>query len=493
MKTKSVMKCFWLHAALAFLAITSPALVQGEDTNFLNTFPLMAEDRPEGYINRLTNGLGSWIWGPEVFDRQTCQFWRAFDIPPNVAVGQAVLLITADNEYTLYLDGRELGRGAEWRHLGEYTLTGLLTPGRHVLAVKAFNSSNFAGLILGLRIFLSDGRVIHVKSDPTWRLVPNDASGWQTRQEAPASWPGISIVGNLGYPPWWKTPEAIEVIPPLLPRTTYFWQTTWFQILLMVFCCLVILFSIRLMAQLAMHRKERWLLQRERERIARDIHDDLGSRMTQLVLHGEVAQSELPPGSDIRLQLERLCEDARQVLSSIDEILWAVNPRRDTLRDFVSYVCDYAEEYLKPTPIKYYLEVDPEMATATLDLPFRRSLLMAVKETLNNAVKYSEASELQLKIHRDAQTLIVSVKDNGKGFDLQNVKPGRNGLGNMSNRLAELGGRCLVTTEPGKGCCVEFYVPLTHSETKSNFWEWSSRGFPWRAGDIHNSHHIGKL
>jgi signal transduction histidine kinase len=499
-KAKPALERLRILAVIWLMVIAPLTYAQSEGSNDLsntNSFgialPNMAEFPPPGYANRMTNGLGSWIWGPEVFDRQSCQFWRSFDIPADVVVTQAILLITADNEYTLYLDGRELGRGAEWRHVGEYTLTGLLSPGHHILAVKAFNSSNFAGLIAGLRILLSDGRVIHVKTDSTWKLVPNDASRWTTRSDAPPSWPAVSIVGYLGLGPWWKSPDAIEMIPPLLPVTTYFWQTTWFQVVLLIICCLVILFSLRLMAQLALHRKERWLLRRERERIARDIHDDLGSRMTQLVLHGEVAQSELPPDSESRQQIERLCEDARKVLDTIDEILWAVNPRRDTLRDFVSYVCDYAEEYLKPTNIKYYLEVDPEIATVTLDLPFRRSLLMAVKETLNNAVKYSEASELQLKIHRNAQMLVVSVKDNGKGFDKLNVRPGRNGLANMSNRLDELGGRCRIETEPGKGCSVEFIVPLSHSEEKAKFWEWSSRGFPWRAGDTHHPHRHGKL
>ena len=95
-------------------------------------------------------------------------------------------------------------------------------------------------------------------------------------------------------------------MPSLQPIHVYFWQRAWFQVTLICICGLVILFSLRLMAQLALHQKERWLLQWERARIAREIHDDIGSRMTQLVLHGEVAQSGLPEGSDSQVQVGQI-------------------------------------------------------------------------------------------------------------------------------------------------------------------------------------------
>lgn len=422
-------------------------------------------------MNNWTNGLGSWIWASNCWDRQTCQFWKNFEIPRNFSIRHAILRITADNEYTLYLDGRELGRGAEWRHLGEYNLDRLLTPGKHVLAVKAFNSSSVAGLILGLRIYLYDGGVIQVKTDNTWRLVPNDEKGWEACLKPSKNWPHAKVVAALGQF-WWRWPENVEVVPPVQPVVVRFWQTGWFQVTLILICVLVILISLHLMMQLGIHRKERWLLQRERERIARDIHDDIGSRMTQLVLHGEVAQSELPSDSEARTELDRLCEDARQALSTLDEILWAVNPHRDTLRDFVTFVCAYTETYLKHTGIRCLLQVDPEISVATLDLPFRRSLLMAVKETLNNAVKYSEATELTLQIHREEQMLIVVVQDNGKGFDSKKLEGNRHGMKNMADRMTELGGTFALTTEPGKGCRIEFQVPLGNVSRTRHLWEW---------------------
>ncbi|HXR06452.1 MAG TPA: ATP-binding protein [Candidatus Acidoferrum sp.] len=424
-----------------------------------------------------TNGLGVWIWAAQTFDRQTCLLWRSFEIPASTRVTQAWMTMTVDNEYTLFLDGRNVGRGAEWRHLGKYDLTQLLSPGKHVLAVEAYNVDAQAGMICGMRIDLADGRFFEIKSDQDWRIVPEKTGGWKTMTKALDTWPAATIMGPIGTLPWWTTPEGIDINPALQVIHTPLWQSRWFQITLLTLCATAILISFYLMSQLAFHQKERWLLQQERARIARDIHDDVGSRMTQLVLHGEVARNDLPAGSEACLQLDLFCEEARSLLSTMDEVLWAVNPRRDTLRDFVSYVTDYAQKALKRTSIQCVLDVEPEMPAEALDLPLRRNLLMAIKETLNNALKYSEATELLLQIQRLNQGLVVVVQDNGRGFDPAAAKPGRNGLANMTQRMTELGGECRVISQPGQGCRIEFRVPLNRS--RRHLWNriWRSRRF----------------
>ena len=386
--------------------------------------------------------------------------------------------MTVDNEFTLYLDGRELGQGAEWRELFVFDLTRVLTPGKHVLAVKAINSFSQAGMLFGLQVNLADGQTIEVKSDKTWRIVPGEGSRWKKQTAVQLGWPVATIIAPLGGSPWWTSPQSVNKMPSLQPLKVYFWQTGWFQITLLSVCGIVILISFRLTAQLALHQKERWLLQQERARIAREIHDDIGSRMTQLVLHGEVAQGGLADGSETQLQLVQICEEARGLLSTMDEILWAVNPKRDTLRDFAAYVCKYAQEFLAATPIQCLLEVDPEMSAAAFDLPLRRSLLMAIKETLNNAVKHSGATELRLQIQRQGQQLVVVVQDNGHGFDPTVIKAERNGLTNMAQRMRELGGHCLVTSQPGKGCRVEFSIPFKHPQRNSWAWIWNLKRFP---------------
>lgn len=419
--------------------------------------------------------MGAWIWETNTFDRQTVRFWKAFEIPDGTSVRRARLRITADNEYILYLDGREIGRDAEWRHLYEYDITSLLSPGKHILAVEVYNSSREAGFMFGMQVGLSSGGVVAVKSDASWRMVPEDVSGWEKMGEPGESWRRATVESPFGFGPW-GTMDYIDLVPPLQPLNIPFWKTDWFEALLLIVCGVVSLFSFILGSQLLLHRKEKLLLHQERARIARDIHDDLGTRVTQLVLQGEVAQSELPAGSRTRGQLERISDEAREALLAMDEILWAINPRRDTLHEFATFVCGHAQTFLKATPIQCILDVEPAMSAVAFDLPFRRSLLLAVKEALNNAAKHSGATELQLQIRRHGQGLTVVVQDNGKGFDPAQTKTERNGLQNMAQRLNEVGGKCILTSQPGNGCRIEFYIPFIQMRRRPWWFNWYSGG-----------------
>lgn len=416
-----------------------------------------------------TDGLGSWIWAEQTSDKQICQLWRAFEIPRGPKVSQARLRITADNGYRLLLDGRELGQGTEWRALTEYDVTLLLSAGTHTLAVIAFNDFLQAGLIFGLRVELADGRVIQIKSDESWRIAPNGEPGWETKTRAPAHWPAAKIV-TAGSSLWWSDrPLDFVVVPPLHPVALPFWHRGWFHLALISLCAVVVLICIRLMAQLMVQTKEHRLLNLERSRIARDIHDDVGTRLTKLVLQGEVAQSALPVDSPVRRQFDAMCEGLRDVLGAMDEVLWAVNPRHDTLPDFIAHICDHAQEFLQPTKIQCLLEVEPDLPALDFDLPLRRSLLLVIKEVLSNAAKHSAASRLWLRVHRNGQKLIVVVEDDGRGFDLNSASRERNGLRNVFDRMSEAGGECRVITRPGGGCRVEFSLPLTRRSPRNWF------------------------
>lgn len=456
--------------AVRVLGLLAPFVAAAQTNELEKTtapLPTAYQDADES----VTNGLGSWIWASRTFDMQTVQFWREFEIPASTSVTHARLRMTVDNEYFLYLDGREMGQGAEWHELYDYNVTYLLPPGKHVLAVRAYNASKFAGMIFGLQIAMADGRTLEIKSDDTWRVVPDSEKGWETKTKDPGNWPAATVIGPLGCSPWWKCPDRANSMLTLQPIEPFFWQTGWFQVLSLSVCVVAVIVSLRLVGQVAMHRKERWLLQKERSRIARDMHDDLGSRMTQLVLHGEVAQSELPADSPARLHLDGICQEAREVLFTMDEILWGLNPKRDTFGDFASYICGYAQGFLKSTPIQCLFDVAPEMSSVVLDLPLRRALLMAVKESLNNVVKYSEATEVVLRVACQRQKLVVVVSDNGRGFDRTKINPERNGLANMVERLKEIGGKCMVTSSPGHGCRTELSVSL-NQPLRWRSWEW---------------------
>lgn len=244
-------------------------------------------------------------------------------------------------------------------------------------------------------------------------------------------------------------------------------------------CVGLALVSLRLMTRLALQHKAQELLQRERGRIARDIHDDIGAGLTQLVLMGEVAQSELPPGSETRLKMQRLCKKARDILAAMDEIVWAINSRRDTLRDFVGHVCNFAQAFLRDSPLRCRLDVEPDIPTLPFPLPIRRNLFLAVQEALNNAAKHSGATELFLRIRRSKGDLLVSVEDNGSGFDPACPTTDRNGLSNMAQRTEEMGGRWSIDTRPGQGCRIEFRIPIGLSKSRPfRLWLFSPPNHP---------------
>lgn len=424
-----------------------------------------------GVLLDATNHLGRWIWDTNTTDKQTCRLWKFFVIPPDAKISRATLRITVDNGYTLFLDGRELGRGSDWRTVTEYDVTQLMNPGRHVIAVEAFNDRLQAGLIFGLDVQLMDENrsAIEVLSDDSWRIVPHSEGHWVNRKSALPDWHPAIVVGSLGQPPWAKWPLGVTVVPPLLPVIQHFWQSGWFQLILLIICALAVLFCLWLMTQLAAQAKAQRFLQVERARIARDIHDDLGAQLTQLVLQGEVAQREQPAGSAACAQFKQLCERGREISRAMGEVVWAVNSRRDTVRDFVSYVCKYAQSFLAGTPIRCRLDVEPEIPAIAFDLPVRRNLFLAVKEALNNAAKHSGAGELFLRIHRRNQALVVAVEDNGRGFDTALAGSERNGISNMFQRMDEAGGACNVMSQPGDGCRVVFTVPLAGSRRRAWF------------------------
>lgn len=440
--------CIWLALTFMFLL----ALVS----------PLRAADTPPStnWLAEATNHLGQWIWDTNTFDKQTCRLWKSFEIPAGAKVTRAILRITVDNGYFLFLDGRELGRGSDWHDVTEYNVTQLLSPGHHCLAVEGFNDRLEAGLIFDLHMELLDQTELDVPSDASWFIVPNDQRNWTARKKPASGWRPVLVIGPIHHHPWEVWPYRLTIEPPFLPLVVHFWQAGWFQVSVLTLLLLAVGGCAWLQTRLSIQARSQRLLQAERERIARDIHDDLGAQLTQLVLLGEVAQREQPEKSAARNQFNQICALARELSHGMDEVVWAVNARRDTLRDFVNYVCKYAQIFLNPTSIRCRLDVQSELPMTVFDLPIRRNLFLAVKEALNNAVKHSGATELFLRIYHAGDKLLVTVEDNGRGFDPAQLGGERNGLANMTQRMAEIGGVCELSSEPGAGCCVVFTVTL---------------------------------
>ncbi|MDB6123980.1 MAG: Integral rane sensor signal transduction histidine kinase [Pedosphaera sp.] len=448
---------YYLAILLFLILFSGRSYAATTDTNWPAVVEAMSES-------------ASWIWDHRTEDFQTCRFWKKFKIPNEASVKNAYIQITADNGYRFFLDGREIGQAGEWQRVIEYDISAILEPGTHVLAVEAFNGTLFAGMILNLRAELANGRIIKVGTDATWRIVPSDESGWEKKNNPGPAWRRAKVVQLAHWRP------RITTGPILQPIKVKFWQTGVFQIALISTCTAVALFCLYLMTQLAVQRKSQRLLQLERLRLARDLHDDLGAAITQIILFGEVTQRELPDGTNTRAKLDQLCNRMRGLAGAINEVVWVVNPQRDTLGDFSTYICKYAETFLRAASIRCRFDVATEFPGCSFDLPVRRNLFLAVKEALNNAAKHSGATEVILTIACANQVIRVVVADNGKGFDPQRPTPDRNGLKNMAQRMKELGGSCALASEPGKGCRVEFVMPLSDARLGSRWFR------AWRSG-----------
>jgi signal transduction histidine kinase len=201
-------------------------------------------------------------------------------------------------------------------------------------------------------------------------------------------------------------------------------------------------------------------LSNERRRIARDMHDVVGSRLTQLaVMHELYAdQSELP--EEARGKLQELTRTAREAIASLDETVWAINPRNDTLEGLADYLCHVAGSYFQPLGIICRQDVQDAWPVLEVGAQKRHGVLNAFKEALQNIVKHAGATVVTLTLHLAGQRLFITLEDNGRGLPADLAGREKDGLENMSSRLAELGGTCQVSPGNNGGTRVEMQLPL---------------------------------
>lgn len=149
----------------------------------------------------------------------------------------------------------------------------------------------------------------------------------------------------------------------------------------------------------------------------------------------------------------------------MDEIVWTVNPKNDTLDHLATYISHYADSLLKLASIRCRLEVPPTLPVCGLSAQFRHTLFLAVKEGLTNILKHADATEAQLGLVVDQERLVINLTDNGRGFDPQTLPGGRNGLSNMRTRTKNVGGHLQIDSQPGRGSTLIWTVPLPKTST----------------------------
>ncbi|HWW01921.1 MAG TPA: two-component regulator propeller domain-containing protein [Candidatus Acidoferrum sp.] len=238
---------------------------------------------------------------------------------------------------------------------------------------------------------------------------------------------------------------AITVLPA-------FYQTWWFLtsaglcLLGMIVGSVHYVSTQKLQRQVAALRQQE-ALEKERARIARDLHDQLGANLTQVALLGEMAETDKNLPAEIETHARQISNTARETTHALDEIVWTVNPSNDTLDGLINYVCKYAQEYLALAGLRYRLEVPAQLPSVPISPELRHNVFLAAKEAVNNVVKHSKATSAWLRLRLEPERFLLEIEDNGCGLGPDAGNKGRNGLRNMRKRMEDVGGS--FETGPG--------------------------------------------
>ncbi len=261
---------------------------------------------------------------------------------------------------------------------------------------------------------------------------------------------------------WNETGDALEVT--VQPQ---FWQTWWFRAA--VILCLIgtVVGVVRYLSTQKLRRRLQLLeqqeaLEKERSRIARDLHDQLGANLTQVALLSEMAEADKHSPAEIESHAQQISQTARETTRSLDEIVWAVNPSNDTVEGLVNYACKYAQEYLALAGLRYRAEVPAQLPAIPIPPEVRHNVFLAFKEAVNNVVKHAQASEVWIRLRLQSDYFALSIEDNGRGLgtlDSQAAQT-RNGLRNMRKRMEDIGGQFEAGTASGRGTLVRLTVPV---------------------------------
>jgi signal transduction histidine kinase/ligand-binding sensor domain-containing protein len=245
----------------------------------------------------------------------------------------------------------------------------------------------------------------------------------------------------------------------------FLWETWWFRCAEILAATAVVFAFARFVAGRRVQARMRALeqqaaLERERARIARDIHDDLGSRLTKIALLGGLADRERAEPEKVGRRLQEISDTARQLLTSLDETVWAVNPRNDNLPQLINYLGQFAAKFLATAEIRCVPELPDDPPAQPVSAEARHHLFLTVKEALTNVVKHAHAREVKFRCAVEAPWLRVVIADDGLGFAGSPEDPEADGLRNMRQRMAQLGGKFLIEGAPGAGTRITLQLPL---------------------------------
>jgi signal transduction histidine kinase len=251
-------------------------------------------------------------------------------------------------------------------------------------------------------------------------------------------------------------PSAIMIVGSKRSEKSYTFQDI--QVLSLLAHRIVALFYTADLYQQELDRK--LLLERERTRIARDFHDDVGASLTRIsILTQMIRNNDADPAKN-KQWLQVISDTCREASMGINSIIWALNPKNDTFQGMAAYVRRFAMEFLEESPIQCTFNIPDGQEEFTIKADIRRNIYLCIRESLNNVMKHSGATKVCLTIQTVSQGFLLSIRDNGKGFDPDTLKYPGNGLINMRKRMENIMGEFRIETKPGNGTEISFSVPM---------------------------------
>ena len=265
------------------------------------------------------------------------------------------------------------------------------------------------------------------------------------------------------------TQFGIPVVRLDLIILPYFWQTWWFIGLVLMSAGLTIAITVRSIEKVKLRRRIRASGTRacgrtERARIARDFHDDLGACLSHMIVLSELVKVDKAQPNEIEIHAAKIGSTARKAVHGLGTIVWAVNPRNDTLDSLVQYISQYAYDFFEAPQIACHLDLPTEVPAIHLTAEVRHNLFMVVKEAFNNILKHSRASDVHLRLALQNGVLEIRVEDNGCGFETSPTASRRSGLPNMRQRTKMIGALLQIESQPGKGTSIRVQMTIPPSK-----------------------------
>jgi len=265
----------------------------------------------------------------------------------------------------------------------------------------------------------------------------------------------VEEVDIFGMPTGLRATLKINVSPP-------FWKQPWFWGSILTGIIALMFGAGRYVVWQKMQRemvqlKNQQALERERLRIAHDIHDDMGARVTQISLLSAMSQDNAAFPEKARADFSRISQMSRELVAALYETVWTVNPENDNLDALGNYVCQMVNRLCNKLQLRCRFHVQDLPREIQVSSQIRHNISMTVKEAVHNTIKHAQASEVSIHMTYTGELLAILVQDDGCGFQPAADLAGH-GLGNMKRRLEDIGGTCSIESLPGKGTVVRMQL-----------------------------------